>query len=325
VSLDLVVVPKELDGDEKTVLALYYEEAPGGEEFAGRLLSFAESVRVLLEADGRWPWTGPIQVEGSHAVLHPAHEYWDEVIAELPRLADEQSLVVYDPQASEFLGVEGYKIDLSRSWDYLVIHPDSYPRPWKPDDVKNRPLHTMRARLDGEIECKDRIDGFIAAVEATFPHRDWAMRHSPSAALLTIPLSDWKRVTRAARPLVEEHNLAAWVPDGNPMPSPQLKGVKIEFFVDWYDGPLSGVAAHAGETYWFEADRNWNPERDPPLFLYPITAEELATERDLQRLFENKAQGKPVEEWPPVLREGARDLSTKYRIRGSIGWFADSR
>jgi hypothetical protein len=108
--------------------------------------------------------------------------------------------------------------------------------------------------------------------------------------------------------------------------SRELREVEIEFFDDWYDGPLSGVAVFAGQAYWFEAESDWDPDaKVRPLFLYPLTADELATERDLNRLFEVEAKGKPVEEWPQVLRERASHLPTKYSARESVGWFADRR
>jgi hypothetical protein len=42
--------------------------------------------------------------------------------------------------------------------------------------------------------------------------------------------------------------------------SRELQEVEIEFFHDWYDGPLSGVAVFAGQAYWFEAESDWDPD-----------------------------------------------------------------
>jgi hypothetical protein len=105
--------------------------------------------------------------------------------------------------------------------------------------------------------------------------------------------------------------------------APELQGVEIEFLVDWYDGPLSGVATYEGQAYWFEAEHDWDPDAElRPLFLYPASAEELAAERELHDFFANEAKGKPVEEWPDVLRERDFDLPTKYGRRQVVGWFA---
>ena len=102
----------------------------------------------------------------------------------------------------------------------------------------------------------------------------------------------------------------------------KLDGVEIEFFDGWYDGPLSGVASYDGQAWWFEAAEDFDPDSTKrPLFLYPLSADELATERDLQRLFDEQARGKPVEQWPPILRERDHDLPTKYAARESVGWF----
>jgi hypothetical protein len=104
---------------------------------------------------------------------------------------------------------------------------------------------------------------------------------------------------------------------------PDVQGVEIEFVVDWYDGPLSGVAIYSNQAYWFEAQPDWEPNaKVRPLFLYPLTADELATERALHQLFEHEAKGKPVEEWPDALRGRDFDLPTKYGRRESVGRFA---
>jgi hypothetical protein len=55
--------------------------------------------------------------------------------------------------------------------------------------------------------------------------------------------------------------------------------------VAWYDGPLSGVATYGGRVYWFEVERDWDPDAEVrPLFLCPLTAEELTAERELREL-----------------------------------------
>ena len=105
--------------------------------------------------------------------------------------------------------------------------------------------------------------------------------------------------------------------------SPELQGVEIEFAVDWYDGPLTGIAGYDGDAYWFEAETGWDPGADIRLLrLFPLTSEELDEERRLHRLYESEANGKPVEEWPRVLRERDFSLPTKYGVREPVGWFA---
>jgi hypothetical protein len=106
------------------------------------------------------------------------------------------------------------------------------------------------------------------------------------------------------------------------MSEDELADVEIEFWVDWYDGPLAGVAAHGGAAFWFEAEPGSEPEGyERKLFLYALTDEELTRERELNRLFEEQAKGKPVEEWPPVLREREFELPTRYADRERRGWF----
>jgi hypothetical protein len=214
VSLDLVVVPNELDGDEAGVLALYYEEAEGDDFAAERLRAFGEKVAESLERDGRWPWSGPVEIEGSFAVLHPAYEWWEDVIAVLPRIASEHGLVVYDPQSSDFIQTE---FDPERTWDMLVIHARAYPRAARPDDVNGLPLWTMRARLDGEIECKELIDSFLCAVQTGFADPPWTIRRSESAVLFAIRVSEWKAVVGSLMALAQEHGLAAKFPQGSPV------------------------------------------------------------------------------------------------------------
>jgi hypothetical protein len=101
-----------------------------------------------------------------------------------------------------------------------------------------------------------------------------------------------------------------------------LEGVEIEFWVDWYDGPVSGVAAHEGHVYWFEAEPGFEPVfLGRKLFLYPLTAEELAKERELDRIYREQAKDRLVEAWPAVLRERDWELPTKYAKRANVGWF----
>ncbi len=101
----------------------------------------------------------------------------------------------------------------------------------------------------------------------------------------------------------------------------ELEGVEIVFWADWYDGPVSGVARHAGRELWFEAEPTFYAHGPRPLFLYPLTDDELAQERELDRLYEEHAKGKPVEEWPSILRGRDLELPSAYAARESLGWF----
>jgi hypothetical protein len=102
----------------------------------------------------------------------------------------------------------------------------------------------------------------------------------------------------------------------------ELNDVEIQFLVDWYDGPLSGVASHGGATFWFEAEPGAEAKGfERKLFLYALAEDELTREQELNRLFEERAKGKPVEEWPPVLRERELELPTAYAATERRGWF----
>jgi hypothetical protein len=58
-------------------------------------------------------------------------------------------------------------------------------------------------------------------------------------------------------------------------------GVVIEFFDGWYDGPLPGVASYDGQARWFEVAEDFDLDATKrALFLYPSSADELATERE---------------------------------------------
>ena len=102
----------------------------------------------------------------------------------------------------------------------------------------------------------------------------------------------------------------------------ELQGVEIEFSVDWYDGPVMGVAVYDGAAYWFEPVENWDPGATARVLkLFPLTVGELAAERELNLLYEKKAAGTPVEDWPQVLRERDFGLPTQYGVREPIGCF----
>jgi hypothetical protein len=107
----------------------------------------------------------------------------------------------------------------------------------------------------------------------------------------------------------------------------RLRDVELLFFVDWYDGPLSGVARYAGTEYWFAAagpdDDGFAPRpEDRRFFLYPINADELADEEGWHRLYEQHVAGdKPEsEKWRFYEPYEARQ-QPDYSSRDAIGWF----
>jgi len=101
------------------------------------------------------------------------------------------------------------------------------------------------------------------------------------------------------------------------------------FFIDYYDGPLSGVARYRGTEYWFEAEGRKDEGfalamKDRRFFLYPMTAAELADETYWQRLYEEHVQGdKPESEKWRFYDPYERREAPEYGSRESIGWFTE--
>jgi hypothetical protein len=210
-SLDLVVVPAESATDEDTVLAIYNGDVSGPQR-AEQMRGFADEVVSECEADGRWPWTGPIDVQPTHVVLSPAWESWDAVVPVVASIAARHGLVTYDPQSSSFVPGEGYSGDAAKRWDILVIHPDAI------SELSLGSLREMRDRVESSVVCVDRLASFIEEAERMFSGDPWESRVSSSAAVLSIRLERWKEVARSVSEVAERHGLRAWVPDGNPMP-----------------------------------------------------------------------------------------------------------
>ncbi|WP_435151534.1 hypothetical protein [Micromonospora aurantiaca (nom. illeg.)] len=57
---------------------------------------------------------------------------------------------------------------------------------------------------------------------------------------------------------------------------PEVVGVEVVEVLDWYDGPLDGLARHGGQLFWFSAGPDWVPNKPRRLFLYAVTAEQEA-------------------------------------------------
>jgi hypothetical protein len=110
----------------------------------------------------------------------------------------------------------------------------------------------------------------------------------------------------------------------------ELTGVAIDWWTDWYDGPIAGVASYGGHRYWFRGagPDDYEPALDSSerrLYLYPMTDEEqsewaalyawervfrVANEEQRQRLFEQEGH---ADREPESSR-------TPYTARESIGW-----
>jgi hypothetical protein len=103
--------------------------------------------------------------------------------------------------------------------------------------------------------------------------------------------------------------------------------VVIEFFLEWYDGPLTGVAMRGDTALWFEADPGVEgevPFWERKLYLYELSTKDVAEERRLNRLFEERAKGKPVGEWPAELAERDFTRPTRHARKHPVGWFIHS-
>jgi hypothetical protein len=78
----------------------------------------------------------------------------------------------------------------------------------------------------------------------------------------------------------------------------ELNRVAIDSWIDWYDGPIAGVATYDGRRYWIEGA---GPDDDEPaldsrerrLYLYPLTDEEAANEERWAASIQQR--GTPIE------------------------------
>jgi hypothetical protein len=105
-----------------------------------------------------------------------------------------------------------------------------------------------------------------------------------------------------------------------------LQGVEVTFIFEWYDGPLTGVARHQGVEYYFEAEGHLDDTfelslNDRRLFLYPITADELAVEGEWQRLFDEHVRDQPESEKWKFYEPYAKREQPDYASRTPVGWF----
>ncbi|MFD4205109.1 hypothetical protein ACFWRG_03905 [Micromonospora tulbaghiae] len=82
---------------------------------------------------------------------------------------------------------------------------------------------------------------------------------------------------------------------------PEVVGVEIVEVLDWYDGPLDGLARHGGRLFWFSAGPDWVPGQPRPLALYAVTAEQAARLRAEAQRSEAFAAAVPADgdAWEP--------------------------
>ncbi|MEU4640233.1 hypothetical protein [Micromonospora sp. NPDC023814] len=105
---------------------------------------------------------------------------------------------------------------------------------------------------------------------------------------------------------------------------PQLVGVQIVEVLDFYDGPLDGLARYEGREYWFSAVPEWvrDAELSGPrlLVLHVITAEQAAQVRAEARQFTAFANGDGNgDAW-----QQAWDARSTYDETPAAGWFLEA-
>ncbi|MGV9214317.1 hypothetical protein ACTFTM_20870 [Micromonospora sp. RB23] len=122
---------------------------------------------------------------------------------------------------------------------------------------------------------------------------------------------------------------------------PELTQVRKEWFSDWYDGPITGVAHHGGREYWFvmvtNDDEGGSWDYDPRVYvLHRLSDQQLAQAWDMHRSF--AAAGSPgcLHSPPCTVAGAAAETLTALRDRWppeheddyvnapAIGWFRDA-
>jgi len=119
---------------------------------------------------------------------------------------------------------------------------------------------------------------------------------------------------------------------------PRLEDVVLLWVYDYWDGPLAGLAHHAGRDYWFEIEAF--DSDDPPIerhyFLFELTDQELADEKEWHHRFQQHVGThtdydttgrrdlsglRPVSEWPKFYDEFEKRPRPCYTSRAPVGWF----
>jgi hypothetical protein len=121
---------------------------------------------------------------------------------------------------------------------------------------------------------------------------------------------------------------------------PELTDVEKVWFSDWYDGPITGVARHAGHEYWFvmvtapESGASWD-FKPRHYALHLLSNEQLAEAWQMHQSF--AAAGFPgCLHSPPCANVKAQEATEALRDRWpeaheepwmnapAIGWFRDT-
>ena len=118
---------------------------------------------------------------------------------------------------------------------------------------------------------------------------------------------------------------------------PRLRGVRILWFNDWYDGPVDGVAEFEGLEYWFadidDFQHTWPARR---YVLHPICKEQATAEWTLHRECQLRTGlGGCCQPACPGPVEGTADLASWWRDYPDphspdyvtvppVGWFTAS-
>jgi len=119
---------------------------------------------------------------------------------------------------------------------------------------------------------------------------------------------------------------------------PQLHGVRLLWFNEWYDGPVDGLAEYDGREHWFadidDYQHTW-PERR--YVLHPISSEEAAHEWALHREYRLRTGGPGCEhqpfcpgpaddqeDWEGWWNDHPDPVTPDYVAVAPIGWFVVS-
>jgi hypothetical protein len=102
----------------------------------------------------------------------------------------------------------------------------------------------------------------------------------------------------------------------------QLAGVQIVEVLDFYDGPLDGLARYQGREFWFSAVPEWivpgaKPAQPRIYVLHEITAEQASQVRGETLRFREFANGQASRDvW-----EQAWDNRSTFDEAPPVGWF----
>src|SRR5579884_192294 len=104
----------------------------------------------------------------------------------------------------------------------------------------------------------------------------------------------------------------------NQKPVPQIprRAIHLLSYCDFWDGPLSGLCLYQGQRYWYEAIAPEKNNYDYPrkMGVYTLSTEELQTEEESDRRFQEEKLGK-FYSW--YKQQPRRD----YRHNEMVGWF----